>query len=71
MEMPSQIYEKIFFQTFYENPLSESRVISREQTIMTYFIGVFCNFLLEIHLEEVLIDSFVSQECPCATHNVV
>ena len=35
MEMPSQIYEKIFLQTFYENPLSESPVILREQTIMT------------------------------------
>jgi len=29
--------------------------------MVTLLIGVFCNFLLEIHLEEVLIEPFVSQ----------
>lgn len=63
-EIATQVYEKIYLSTFYENLFSGCPVITWQQTNgdVTYF--VFSNFLLEIHLEEVLTEPYVSQECP-------
>jgi len=42
----------------------EAQLLHENRPKVTKLIGMFCNFLLEMHLEEVLTESYVSQECP-------